>query len=219
MKKILNPALEDLTLTFVCTICIVFLGIYVLLLATDFGRSFTTEGFRRHQIALQPAPVPNMALVDAQGDQQLLQDSIIQDGRYVILDFFYTACQTICISQAAIFNSLQEKIKERHLEDRVRLVSISFDPEHDDVKAIRQYGDRVRADPRIWNLFTLYSANDLKSVLDSFGIYVIQVPPLGDLDHNAAFHLIDPQGNLMKIGSLDDSDDLLSIVQMKTKHE
>jgi protein SCO1/2 len=219
MKKKLNPELSDLTLTFVSTICILFLGLYALLWATDSGRSFTTEGFRRHQIAVQPAPVPNMALVNSLGDQQLLQDSVIQDGRFVILDFFYTSCQTICISQAAIFNALQEKIRERHLEDRVRLVSISFDPERDNVKAIQQYGERVRADSNIWNLLTLNSTGDLKSVLDSFGIYVIHVPPLGDLDHNASFHLINPQGMLIKISSLDDSDDLLSIVQMKTKHE
>jgi protein SCO1/2 len=219
MKKKLNPGLSDLTLTFVSAICIVFLGIYVLLLATDFGRSFTTEGFRRHQIDVHSEPVPNMLLVDSQGIKQHLQDSIIQDGRFVILDFFYTSCRTICIAQAAIFNSLQEKIKAQQLEDRVRLVSVSFDPKQDDFKAIQQYASRVKADSSVWSLLTLNSSHELKSLLDSFGIYVIKVPPFGDLDHNASFHLIDPKGNLIKISSLDDADDLLSIVKIKTKHE
>jgi protein SCO1/2 len=219
MKKKLNPGLSDLTLTFISAICIVFLGIYVLLLATDFGRSFTTEGYRRHQIDAHPEPVPNMPLVDSQGVKKQLQESVIQDGRFVILDFFYTSCRTICIAQAAIFNSLQEKIKAQHLEDQVRLLSVSFDPKQDDFKAIQQYASRVKADSSVWSLFTLNSANDLKSLLDSFGIYVIKVPPFGDLDHNASFHLIDPKGNLIKISSLDDADDLLSIVKIKTKHE
>lgn len=219
MKKKLNPGPSDLTLTFVGAICIVFLGIFVLLLATDFGRSFTTEGFRRNQIDVHSEPAPNILLVDSQGIKQHLQDSIIQDGRFVILDFFYTSCRTICIAQAAIFNSLQEKIKAHQLEDRVRLVSVSFDPKQDDFQAIQQYASRVKADSSVWSLLTLNSSNDLKPLLDSFGIYVIKVPPFGDLDHNASFHLIDPRGNLIKISSLDDADDLLSIVKIKTKHE
>jgi protein SCO1 len=219
MKKKLNPGLNDLTLTFVSAICIVFLGIYVLLLATDFGQSFTTEGYRRHQIDVHSEPVPNMLLVDAQGVQQHLQDSIIQDGRFVILDFFYTSCTAICITQAGIFNALQEKIKTQQLEDRVRLVSISFDPKHDDSKVVQQYASRVRADSSVWSLLTLQNSVDLKSLLDSFGIYVIKVPPFGDLDHNTSFHLIDPKGSLIKISSLEDSDDLLSIVKIKIKHE
>ena len=219
MKKKLKPVPSDLTLTFVGAICIVFLGIFVLLLATDFGRSFTTEGYRRHQIDVHSESVPNMLLVDSLGVNQYLQDSIIQDGRFVILDFFYTSCRTICIAQAAIFNSLQEKIKAHHLDDRIRLVSVSFDPRRDDFKAIQQYASRVKVDPSIWSLLTLSSSKDLKSLLDSFGIYVIKVPPFGDLDHNASFHLIDPKGNLIKISSLDDVDDLMSIVKTKIKHE
>ena len=101
----------------------------------------------------------------------------------------------------------------------MRLVSISFDPEQDDLKAIQQYASRVKADPRVWSLLTLNSSDGLKSLLDSFGIYVIKVAPFGDLDHNASFHLIDPEGNLIKISSLDDADDLLSIVKIKIKHE
>jgi protein SCO1/2 len=219
MKKKLNPELNDPALTFVSSLCILFLGIYVLCLATDYGRSFTTEGYRRHQIALHPTPVPNLAMLDVQGSPVYLQDSVIQDGRFVILDFFYTSCRTICISQAAIFNALQEKIRDQHLEDRVRLVSISFDPEHDDMDAIQKYSAKVKADPSIWSLFTPNSRTHLQEVLDSFGIYVIKVEPFGDLDHNASFHLVDPQGKLIKISSLDDFDDLLSIVQMKTQHD
>lgn len=219
MKKKLNPEPSDLAPTFISAICIIFLGIFVLLLATDFGQSFTTEGYRRHQIDVHSEPVPNMMLVDSQGVNQNLLDFIVQDGRYVILDFFYTSCKTICISQAAIFNSLQEKIKVHHLEDQVRLISVSFDPMQDDFKVIQQYASRVKVDPSIWSLLTLSSSKDLKSLLDSFGIYVIKVPPFGDLDHNASFHLIDPKGNLIKITSLDDVDDLLSIVKIKIKHE
>jgi protein SCO1/2 len=219
MKKKLNPEPSNLAPTFLSAFCIVFLGIFVLLLATDFGQSFTTEGYRRHQIDVHSEPVPNMLLVDSRGVNQHLQDFIIQDGRFVILDFFYTSCRTICNAQAGIFNSLQEKIKAQHLEDQVRLISVSFDPKRDDLKAIQGYASRVKADPSVWSLFTLSSSKNLKSLLDDFGIYVIKVPPFGDLDHNASFHLIDPKGNLIKISSLDDVDDLLSIVKTKIKYE
>ena len=104
MPKKSNPELNYLPLTFACTTIVLFLGFFVLGLATDFGRSFTTESYRRRQIDQQPADVPNLFLVNTSGNQELLKDSIIDDGRFVILDFFYTSCKTICISQATIFD-------------------------------------------------------------------------------------------------------------------
>jgi len=219
MAKKSNPELNYLPLTFACTTIVLFLGFFVLGLATDFGRSFTTESYRRRQIDQQPADIPNLFLVNTSGNQELLKDSIINDGRFVILDFFYTSCKTICISQATIFDSLQAKIKSNNLEGQIRLVSISFDPENDSVSAIKKYSQNVKADPKVWSILTLKSVQDLHLLLDNFGIYVIKIPPLNDLDHNASLHLIDPKGKLIKISSLENADELFLIANKKIRHD
>jgi hypothetical protein len=66
----------------------------------------------------------------------------------------------------------------------------------------------VKADPKVWSILTLKSVQDLHLLLDNFGIYVIKIPPLNDLDHNASLHLVDPKGQLIKISSLENADEL-----------
>ena len=215
MPKKSDLELNYLPLTFICATAVLLIGFFILGFATDFGRSFTTESYRRHQIARQPAEIPNLMLLNMQGGQERLSDSIRKDGRFVLLDFFYTSCKTICIAQASIFDSIQEKIKLKHLENKVRLISISFDPEHDDVEAIKKYSQKIAADKSVWNIYTLQNLNDLDLLLDNFGIYVIKIPPFNDLDHNASLHLIDPQGRLIQISNLEDVDELFSIVSKR----
>ena len=219
MPTKLNPELNYLPLTFASTIIALILGFLLLGLATDFGRSFTTEGYRRHQIARHPAEVPNLSLVDSSGRKEQLKDAITRDGRFVLLNFFYSSCKTICRSQATIFDSLQEKIKSRHLQDKVRLVSVSFDPDHDDLNAINKYASSINADSTVWSILTLQKKEDLSLLLNHFGIYVITIPPFNDLDHNVSLHLVDPQGQLIKIVSLEDADELFTLVNKKIEHD
>ncbi len=205
-----NLEVKHLSSTFICSAITLVIGFLILGLATDLGKSFTTEGYRRHQIDRHPESIPNLLLQNENGQKVYLSDSIKKDNRFVLLNFFYTSCKTICTSQTTIFDGLQGKIISKKLEDKVRLISISFDPEHDDAEAIRKYSKQVDANQTIWNIFTLQNPNDLNLLLDQFGIYVIKVPPFNDLDHNASLHLISPQSKLIKITSLEDVDDLFS---------
>ena len=82
--------------------------------------------------------------------------------------------------------------------DRVGLLSISFDPEHDNAAALRDYALRMRAHPNSWQLLTLAAPQDRQRLLDAFGIVVLPAP-LGEFEHNAALHIVNATAELVRI--------------------
>ena len=57
-------------------------------------------------------------------------------------------------------------------------------------------------DPGIWTIVGLESAGDRRRLLEAFGIMVIPAP-LGEFEHNAALHIVDRSGRLVRIMDYD----------------
>lgn len=113
----------------------------------------------------------------------------------------YTRCTAICVALGYEFRELQAQIVRSGLSDKVQLLSISFDPEHDTSDVLAGYAKRMRADPSIWRVGTVPDENDLRDLLDVVGIVVIP-DGLGGFQHNAAFLVVDPNGQLTAIVDL-----------------
>ena len=64
--------------------------------------------------------------------------------------------------------------------------------------ALRDYAVRMRADPQSWQLLSLAVPRDRQRLLDAFGIVVLPAP-LGEFEHNAAFHIVNPKAQLVRI--------------------
>lgn len=75
----------------------------------------------------------------------------LNDGRPVILDFFYTSCAAICPVTSRIFSQLQDKLGGDGM--KVHLVSISIDPAQDTPARLREYGRKYGAGPD-WHHYT-----------------------------------------------------------------
>lgn len=190
--------------TFAASATALALGLAGLLQATAQGNAFTTETLRRTEVAHSPRSVPDLAVHDAAGNRHTLHQLLGPAGRVWIVDFVYTRCQTVCSALGSVFQQLQQQIRERGLEGRVGLLSVSFDPTHDTPDALRAYGDRLRVDPAIWRVLALSSPLDRRELLDTFGIMVIPAP-LGEFEHNAALHLVTGPGLLVRIVDYDDA--------------
>jgi protein SCO1/2 len=147
--------------------------------------------------------VPDFRVVDSSGRVQPLREMLAADGRVWIVDFVYTRCQTLCLSLGTVFQQMQAQIEARGLQDRVALLSISFDPLQDQPPALGAYAQRMRMKPGLWQLVTLQTEADRRRLLDSFGIMVVPAP-LGEFEHNAALHLVTPQGELVRILGLEE---------------
>ena len=190
--------------TFLASILVLTLGIIVLLQATAHGNAFTTETLRRTEVASAPSLVPELSVYDADGNQNNLRQVLADGDKVWIVDFVYTRCQTICTTLGTVFQQLQQQIRLRGLDDKVGLLSVSFDPAYDTSDALRIYRDRMRMDPAIWRVVSLSSALDRRQLLDAFGIIVIPAP-LGEFEHNAALHLVSGAGRLFRIVDYDDA--------------
>ena len=85
----------------------------------------------------------------------------------VLLDFIYGTCTTICPVLSAGFANFQQKNPDA---GKVRLVSITIDPEHDRPEVLKKYLERYGARPG-WDFLT-GSRQDIDQVMRAFNAYV-----------------------------------------------
>lgn len=201
---------EGLWKTFAASTLVLLVGLVLLLQTTEGGSAFTTETLRRTSVDRQAQTIPAFTVKDSEGRIVELQQILGNDGRVRIVDFIYTRCQTVCTSQGAVFQRLQQQIVDRGLGRQVGLLSISFDPENDDAAALQTYAARMRADAATWRIVTLASTQDRRQLLDAFGIMVIATPR-GEFEHNASLQIVDAHGMLIRIVDFDDIDLALDV--------
>jgi len=188
--------------TFSASLLVLLFGLGGLLYATEGGQAYTTETLRRAAVDREAQPIPDLRLVDDAGRRSGLHALLAGDGRVRIVDFVYTRCQTVCTSLAAVSQRLQADILAQGLQRRVAMLSISFDPAADDAPALKAYADRLRMDRSVWQAMSLAEPTDRRRLLDAFGIMVVPAP-LGEFEHNAALHVIDASGRLVRIVDAD----------------
>ncbi len=93
--------------------------------------------------------VPKVALARDDGKTVSLDDEL-NEGPAVVT-FIFTKCGTICPVLSQTFAQLQEKLGPQR--EKVRLVSISIDPEYDTPARLAEYGKKVGAGQR-WHFYT-----------------------------------------------------------------
>ena len=176
--------------------------------ATDGFRVATSESARRLQVLRSPSPLPDADLGFADGRRGRLHADFAADGRVVVLDFIYTRCETLCTALGSDFQRLQREIRARGLQDRVRLLSLSFDPVHDTPPVLAERARWLRADPSLWRFATVPDTDELRELLRAAGIVVIP-DGLGGYVHNAALHVLTPDARIVRIRDLGEVDQVL----------
>jgi protein SCO1 len=199
-------------LTALASVIVVTLGITILFSATQGGQSFTTETRRRVQIDQSPQTLSPLWVTDEQGQKNQLSQLFRSQPKVWIVDFVYTRCETLCLASGSYYQQLQERIKQQGLEQSIGLLSISFDPKRDDQAALKRYAERFKLDARVWKIVSLNNPAERAHLLDEFGIMVIPTP-LGEFEHNGAFHLVNAQSQLIKIVDYQQLSQLLDIAQ------
>ena len=93
--------------TLLVSLVLVAAGIGVLAGATDGFRAFTTETARRIAVREHPRVVPSLPLQTADGGRTRIG---ALHGRWVLVDFIYTRCETYCSVQGGEFARLQRQL-------------------------------------------------------------------------------------------------------------
>ena len=191
----------------VATLLVVSIGVAAFWTETDGLRALTSESARRLRVAQTPVAVPPIRLELATGETI---DFAYFAGRVVLIDFIYTRCPSLCVALGADFARLQDALRRAGRDD-IRLLSISFDPEHDTPEALRSYGEGFGADMRTWSLARVQDVAEMKRLLGTFGVVVIP-DELGGFTHNAAIHFVNGGGGLAQIFDQGDIDTVLKRV-------
>ncbi|HEU5320033.1 MAG TPA: SCO family protein [Methylomirabilota bacterium] len=151
---------------------------------------------------------PEGRVLDADGRPAPL--SRFTRGKITLLGFVYTSCTDAygCPLTYGVFHAVRERVQRTPaLRDRVRLVTLSFDPATDTPAVMRRYAAAV--DPRgvEWAFLTTRSPRELRPLLDGFGQDVRIVAADGDagagsrLGHMLKVFLLDPRGVVREIYS------------------
>lgn len=178
-----------------------------LAVATRGFTAWTTEDARRLDIAERPQRLPPIRLSDHTGASWLVGPPAgaagADTGIVTIATFMYSRCQTLCSVVSAQMRRLQHEIGSRGLSRRVRLLSVSFDPQHDVPVQLSEHAQRLGVDSDVWRMASIANSDQLPQLLRAFGVQVLPTPE-GEFEHNAAFHLIDGRGRLVEVMDIDE---------------
>jgi len=142
---------------------------------------------------------PDVSLVDQDGHPRRFSE---WRGKTVAVTFVYTRCPLpdFCPLMDHHFAAVQRSIEsDRALADRVHLLSVSFDPDHDTPKVLHQHAQRAGADPKIWTWLT-GSRAEVETFALAFGVSTIRDGRSSqEIVHNLRTAVIDRTGKIATI--------------------
>ena len=159
-------------------------------------------------------PAADGAVVDADGTSRRLFAYL--GDRYVLLSFIYTHCTQSegCPLATGILSMVKEALaSDLELAQRVRLISLSFDPDRDSPAVMRRYEEEGRLDgpdsrrPNLsWSFLTTASRADLEPILEGYGQSILREvdargKPTGNFSHVLKVFLIDRSRRVRNIYS------------------
>lgn len=121
-------------------------------------------------------------------------------GKALALTFVYTRCPLpdFCIRMSNHFAKVQRLLaRDKSLDGKWHLISISFDPKFDTPKVLKNYGQSYSADFLTWDFVTADQATITK-LTDGFGLSFSDDEG-GLIAHNLRTVLLDKEGKIMKV--------------------
>jgi protein SCO1/2 len=166
------------------------------------GQAPLPAGARRVKIMDVMVPgdeVPDDALVDQTGTAHKLSD---WRGKALAVTFVYTRCPVpdFCPLMDRHFADLQRAVAaDATLRDRVHLISISFDPQHDTPAAIAAHAKARGANPQTWSYLTGDAAT-IDRLTSRFGVSTIEEHDAPEsITHNLRTAIVDRRGRLVTV--------------------
>ncbi|MEO6117963.1 MAG: SCO family protein [Methylotenera sp.] len=155
-------------------------------------------------------------LINEQGQVVTLSAFAKQQNKILVTEFIYTRCRTLCLTLGDYFQQAQTQIKTQALDQKIHLLSISFDIKQDSPERLKSYRKRMRADESIWSLATMQSDADLIKSKDDLGLVVLETQ-FKEFVHNSAFLVISNHGKLLGIYDDDDIQGALTLAAKQSQ--
>jgi protein SCO1/2 len=145
--------------------------------------------------------IPDAALIDQTDRRRTLSE---WKGTPMLVTFIYTQCPlpNFCPAMNRNFASIQRSLAgDPALKGRLKLVSVSFDPEHDTPAVLAEFARKHDTDPAVWTWLTGDRVTTDR-LAARFGVSVLRAgASAADVTHNLRTTLVDADGRIVKIYS------------------
>ena len=149
-------------------------------------------------------PMPDFRLTNQDGKRISIKDF---RGRALAITFIYARCPLpeYCIRMSTNFSDLANQLAANdELKDKIRLLSISFDPANDTPEKLKSYGlgylgKGTKPDFSIWQL-AVGSNTEVRRIADFFGFqYEVDAEDKTMINHSLRTAVINPGGTVTRI--------------------
>jgi cytochrome c peroxidase len=136
-----------------------------------------------------------------------LMSDVNHPGKVVLLSFIYATCSDVngCPLATAVFHKIKNRLeKEPELASHLRLITLSFNPEHDTPEQMKAYGATLQGKGVEWHFLTTRSEQELQPILKAYKqtaekIYDTKGKFTNTFSHNLRVYLIDQDKQLRNI--------------------
>lgn len=147
--------------------------------------------------------IPEFTLTNQDGKRLSTKD---YKGKTWAITFIYARCPIpdYCIKMSTNFSDAALQIMGSDFKDKMRLLSVSFDPENDTPAKLRQYGQGylgkdAKPDFSVWQL-AVGDDKEVKTIADFFGLrYEVDEKDKTQFNHSLRTAVISPEGKVTKI--------------------
>ncbi|MEO5859548.1 MAG: SCO family protein [Pyrinomonadaceae bacterium] len=148
--------------------------------------------------------VPVLSLTNQDGKKFTFND---YRGKALAVTFIYRECPLpeFCIKMSKQFSDMANRIaSDPEAKDKIRLLSISFDPTRDTPEKLKQYGlgylgKDSKDDLTVWNL-AVGTDKEVRAVADFFGLkYETDAADKTQINHSLVTAVIAPDGKVARL--------------------
>jgi protein SCO1/2 len=175
----------------------------------------------REDKASEGKEIPDFTLTNQDGKEISAKDF---RGKALAITFIYSECPLpeFCILMSKNFSDIANTIAgNEELKDKIRLLSISFDPQRDTPEKLKSYGlgylgkDSKAKDFTIWQL-AVGEDKKIKDIADFFGLrYEVDEKDKTQFAHSLRTIVVTPDGKVQKVFSGNDWKTVDLIEEMK----
>ena len=135
----------------------------------------------------------------------------LMSNKIVLLSFIYATCSDVngCPLATQVLHKISQQLqKQPELADKLRLLTLSFNPTHDTPERMREYGESFKTGYFDWQFLTTRDEAALQPILNAYQQNIQKIVDdkglfTGTYSHLLRVYLIDTDKNIRNIYSVD----------------
>jgi len=144
-----------------------------------------------------PRTIESVELIDQDGKVFRLDDA----KKYTLVNFVYLNCPFVCHKINNRLEGIYKSLQGSLVPQKLKLVTVSFDTEHDDVVRIKKYRRQFGAHLDGWTFALPYGIEqaEFSRFLLHLGVWAKSAPGRDIINHSIFLFLIAPDRKIIRV--------------------